>query len=87
MLDAVALGLPDPYLGERLCVVVQPEAGVATDEALTARLLDHLRDTGLATWKLPDDVHFLTSFPITHVGKNSRRELRTLLTSQLQETP
>ena len=86
VLDAVAVGLPDPYLGERLTVVVRPEPGVVADDALTTRLLDHLRESGLATWKLPDDVRFLDTLPPTHVGKNSRRELRTLLTSQLQET-
>jgi len=86
VLDAVALGLPDPYLGERVCVVVRPEAGVAADDDLAHRLLGHLRATGLATWKLPDDVRFLETFPLTHVGKNSRRELRRILTSQLQET-
>ncbi|WP_110207173.1 (2,3-dihydroxybenzoyl)adenylate synthase [Nocardioides daejeonensis] len=85
VLDVVALGLPDPYLGERICVVVRPEPEAASIDTLPERLVAHLRDSGLATWKLPDDVRLLDVFPTTHVGKNSRRELRQLLASHLQE--
>jgi 2,3-dihydroxybenzoate-AMP ligase len=79
VLDAVALGLPDDRLGERICVVVRTEPG----RPRPADVRDYLRTTGLATYKIPDDVAFLDDFPATHVGKNSRRELRRLLTDRL----
>lgn len=83
VLDAVAVGLPDPYLGERICLVVRPEPG----REAPRDLVEHLRGAGLATYKIPDQVLALDDFPATHVGKNSRRELRRLLTEQLSVPP
>lgn len=79
ILDAVAVGLPDPYLGERICAVVRTETGVAPPRDLGG----YLRGSGLATYKIPDSFEFLEEFPATHVGKNSRRELRRLLGQRL----
>ncbi|SKB04570.1 (2,3-dihydroxybenzoyl)adenylate synthase [Aeromicrobium choanae] len=75
VLDAVAVGVPDDLLGERLCVALRIEPGrpEPTD------LADHLRAAGLATHKLPDEFRFLDALPETHVGKNSRRDLRRVL--------
>lgn len=81
VLDAVAVGLPDPSLGERICVVVRRDPG-NTDLA-AADLAAHLRASGLATHKQPDEYHFLETLPETHVGKNSRRDLRRLLADHL----
>ena len=80
VLDAVAVGLPDPYLGESICLVVRTEPGRPRPDDL----VDRLAAAGLASYKLPDRVEFLDAFPETHVGKNSRRELRQLLTQQLR---
>ena len=79
VLDAVALGLPDERLGEALCVVVRVEPGRDRPGDLTG----YLRAAGLATYKIPDSVVFLDDFPATHVGKNSRRDLRALLAAGL----
>ncbi|CAM3370053.1 AMP-binding protein [Nocardioides dubius] len=73
--DALAIGEPDPYLGERICLLVVLETG----RAEPGDLREHLRARGLAEFKLPDRVAYLSSFPTTAVGKNSRRELRRLL--------
>ncbi|MBK7822273.1 MAG: AMP-binding protein [Tessaracoccus sp.] len=83
VLDAVAVGLPDPYLGESICLVVRTEPGRPRPTDLAARLAA----AGLASHKLPDRIEFLDAFPETHVGKNSRRELRQLLTEHLVPTP
>ncbi len=83
VLDAVAVGLPDPYLGESICLVVRIEPG----RPRPADLVDRLAAAGLASYKLPDRVEFLDAFPETHVGKNSRRELRHLLTEHLATQP
>lgn len=79
VLDAVAVGLPDDYLGERICVVIRTEPGAPRPDDLAG----YLRAAGLATYKIPDAFEFIEEFPATHVGKNSRRELRRLLTDQL----
>ncbi|WP_166138678.1 (2,3-dihydroxybenzoyl)adenylate synthase [Nocardioides ochotonae] len=83
VLDAVAVGVPDPYLGERIAVVVVPEPDRPLPEPAAAHLGAHLRDAGLATYKLPDQVVVLDAFPTTPVGKNSRRDLRHLLAERL----
>ncbi|UDY24265.1 (2,3-dihydroxybenzoyl)adenylate synthase [Nocardioides sp. Kera G14] len=80
VLDAVAVGVPDPYLGERIALVVRLEPGAATE---SIDLRAHLTGAGLASHKSPDDVVVLDAFPETHVGKNSRRELRRLLADDL----
>ncbi|MFT4081682.1 MAG: AMP-binding protein [Nocardioides sp.] len=79
VLDAVAVGVPDHYLGERICVVIrtEPDAPRPTD------LGRHLRAAGLAEHKIPDSFEYLEEFPVTGVGKNSRRELRRVLAAQL----
>ncbi|MFT3875163.1 MAG: AMP-binding protein [Propioniciclava sp.] len=79
VLDAVAIGLPDPYLGESICLVVRAEPGRPRPADLTERMAQ----AGLASYKMPDRVEFLDAFPETHVGKNSRRELRQMLAAQL----
>lgn len=81
VLDAVAIGLPDDLLGERICVVLRIEPGAEPP----ADLAGYLRDAGLATHKIPDSFELLDTFPETHVGKNSRRELRALIGQQLQD--
>ena len=81
VLDAVAVGVPDHYLGERICVVVRTESG----RPRPADLGRYLCDAGLATYKIPDSFVFLDDFPATHVGKNSRRELRRLLGAHLND--
>ncbi len=79
VLDAVAVGVPDDYLGERIVLVVRTEPG----RPCPANLLDHLRASGLATFKIPDEVVHLDELPVTAVGKNSRRDLRRLLSAHL----
>jgi 2,3-dihydroxybenzoate-AMP ligase len=78
--DAVVVGVPDAFLGERVVLVVQAERpGDRPD------LVAHLRAAGLASYKIPDSVVFLDALPSTHVGKNSRRELRRVLSQSLKE--
>lgn len=87
VLDAVAVGVPDPYLGQRIVLVVRPEPDRPEPEDLAG----FLRGAGLATFKIPDQIVFVEELPATHVGKNSRRELRRLLAGSLsapaQEQP
>ncbi len=81
--DALALGLPDERLGERVVAVVVAEPGSETATTGRPDLRAHLRDSGLASWKVPEQVHWVDAFPSTHVGKNSRRELRSQLATTL----
>ncbi|MCC6981724.1 MAG: AMP-binding protein [Bauldia sp.] len=76
--DAVIVGMPDAYLGEKSC------AFVVTRETLRAAdVKAWVRTRGLAGYKVPDSVVFLAALPATAVGKTSRRELRKALAASL----
>ncbi|MET9609737.1 (2,3-dihydroxybenzoyl)adenylate synthase [Streptomyces sp. NPDC006512] len=73
--DANVVAEPDPYLGERTCayVILRADAEPATGTALRR----FVRERGLAAYKVPDRVVFVTAFPTTGVGKISKKDLRT----------
>ena len=79
--DAAVVSVPDPYLGERACAFVIPR-GTAPR---VADLKKWMRDRGIAAFKVPDRIVFVTEFPATAVGKISRRDLRAALRAQAVE--
>lgn len=72
--DVAVIGLPDPESGERVCAVIQlaaPAGAVSADE-----LIIHLRDRGLMTQKLPEQVEFVDALPRNTTGKVLKHVLR-----------
>jgi non-ribosomal peptide synthetase component E (peptide arylation enzyme) len=63
---AAVVGLPDDRLGERCCacVVLRPECTLDF-----ATMIDRLKATGLATYKLPERLEVLDGLPMTPSGK------------------
>ncbi|GAA5085776.1 (2,3-dihydroxybenzoyl)adenylate synthase [Nocardia iowensis] len=78
--DAVVVSVPDERLGERSCVFVLA-ADPATPPAL-GQIRQFVRERGVATWKIPDLLEVVDSFPETGVGKISRRSLRAELSAR-----
>ncbi|MEU6699263.1 AMP-binding protein [Pseudonocardia sp. NPDC046786] len=76
VLDAAVVGVPDEYLGERTQAWVVPRPGGAPTGAVLRRFV---RERGVAAFKVPDLVEIVPAFPVTGVGKTSRRELRAAL--------
>ncbi|MGM1059503.1 (2,3-dihydroxybenzoyl)adenylate synthase [Saccharothrix sp. Mg75] len=76
VLDAAVVAVPDAYLGERTCAYVVPAAGASPTGAELRRFV---RDRGVAAFKVPDLVQVVGEFPVTGVGKTSKRELRAAL--------
>lgn len=74
---AAIVPYPDPVLGERACVFVQPAPGAArpTLEAIT-RELDR---AGMAKFKWPERLELIEAMPITPTQKVMRGRLRELL--------
>ncbi|MGW5311858.1 (2,3-dihydroxybenzoyl)adenylate synthase [Nocardia thailandica] len=69
---AAAVGLPDPTLGEKVCVVL-----VVTGELpALGELKTFLTARGLATYKLPDVVRRTEALPLTAVGKIDKKALK-----------
>lgn len=77
--DATVVSLPDPYLGERICAFIIPRGEAPRSPALKA----WMRGRGLAAFKVPDQIVFVTAFETTAVGKTSRKELRARLRADL----
>ncbi|RKT55497.1 (2,3-dihydroxybenzoyl)adenylate synthase [Saccharothrix australiensis] len=78
VLDAAVVAVPDEYLGERTCAYVVPAAGAAPSGAELRRFV---RERGVAAFKVPDLVQVVEEFPVTGVGKTSKRELRAALSA------
>lgn len=71
--DAAVVALPDVFLGERSCAYVIPSGAAPSTAELTA----FLHERGIAAYKVPDRFRFVDSFPLTGVGKVSKKDLRT----------
>jgi 2,3-dihydroxybenzoate-AMP ligase len=82
VLDAAVVAVPDEYLGERTCAYVVPAAGATPTGAELRRFV---RDRGVAAFKVPDLVQVVEVFPVTGVGKTSKRELRAALAALAKE--
>ena len=72
MLEAVAYGVPDPYRGEQVKVIIVPREGAS----LTAEEVVKYCQPRLASYKVPKIVEFRAELPKTMVGKVLRRLLR-----------
>lgn len=81
ILDAVAVGIPDPYRGETVKVFVAPKPGVS----LTEEEVINFCKERLAAYKAPRSVEFRESLPKTTVGKISRLELRKEALSKVSD--
>jgi long-chain acyl-CoA synthetase len=74
ILEACAVGIPDPYRGEtvKAYVVLKP------NEKMTAEEVIQYCQEKLAKYKVPKTVEFMASLPKSMVGKILRKELRAM---------
>ncbi len=80
---AVVVGAPDPLLGERICVFVQPNDLFSDADTLTRTL----RERGLSEFKLPDQVETISHWPLTAVGKIDKQRLVVMAQERRVGTP
>jgi long-chain acyl-CoA synthetase len=78
ILEACAVGIPDPYRGETVKAYVVLKPGETTTEE---EILAYCA-TKLAKYKIPKTVEFLASLPKSGVGKILRKELRAMETAK-----
>jgi len=75
------VAMPDLVLGERSCAFVIPRPGrTLTLEGLKSFLLEKK----IAKFKLPERLELVESFPLTGVGKVSKRDLREQIAAKLR---
>jgi 2,3-dihydroxybenzoate-AMP ligase len=76
--DVAVVSIPDDFLGERICAFVIPHG----DQPRAPEVKAWMRERGVAAFKIPDQIVFVTAFDTTAVGKTSRKELRARLRAE-----
>jgi salicylate---CoA ligase len=79
--QVAAVAMPDPELGERVCVYLVPRAAatVSLDEIRAS-----MHAAGVARYKLPEYLVVVDELPVTKVGKIDKAALRADVTVRLQ---
>jgi 2,3-dihydroxybenzoate-AMP ligase len=72
--NAALVAMPDRVLGERACAYLLIEPGA--EPPTVAALATFLTGLGLARYKLPERVEIVREFPLSNVGKVSKKALR-----------
>ena len=80
--SAVLVGMPDPVFGEKACacVVTLPGASLQFSE-----LIAFLRESQIASFKLPERLELFTELPVSPVGKILKRQLRETIADRLAQ--
>ncbi|MCF3102566.1 (2,3-dihydroxybenzoyl)adenylate synthase [Streptomyces roseoverticillatus] len=79
--DVAVVSMPDAYLGERTCAYVVLREGAEPVKSIAVKKF--VRERGLAAFKVPDRVEFVTEFPQTGIGKVSKKDLRAAIAAQV----
>jgi salicylate---CoA ligase len=81
--QVAAVAMPDPELGERVCLYVVPRPGttVTLDE-----LRESMADMGVARFKLPEHLVLVENIATTKVGKIDKKALRADIADRLRVT-
>lgn len=78
VLNAALVAVPDPVMGEKSWAFV-----VTREPLKSVALRRHLREQGIADYKLPDRFEQLSTLPETAVGKIDKQRLRQLAQQSL----
>ncbi|MGE7964022.1 AMP-binding protein [Pseudomonas sp. NPDC089918] len=77
------VGMPDPILGERVCVYVVLRGGHQAPSVRDFQV--HMEGLGLAKFKWPERVVTIDALPLTKVGKIDKAALRTDIAKRLEQ--
>ncbi|WP_285251164.1 AMP-binding protein [Pseudarthrobacter sp. fls2-241-R2A-168] len=77
---AAAIAMPDPVLGEKLCLYITIKPGT---EVTLEQIQDLLRRTGVAAFKIPEYLVVVDELPTTKVGKINKKDLRADIVERL----
>ena len=78
--QVAAVAMPDPVLGERVCVYVVPRQGATV---ALAEIRAALEAAEVARFKLPEHLVTVADLPVTKVGKIDKKALRANLAARL----
>jgi 2,3-dihydroxybenzoate-AMP ligase len=72
--------MPDPELGERICLYVVPAAGA---EVRLDDIRDLMHESGVARFKLPERLVLVAELPVGGIGKVDKKALRADLATRM----
>ena len=73
MQNVACIPVPDAVLGERMCACVILHRGAEAADARRARRVPARHE--IATFKLPERLEVLDAFPLSPIGKVSKKDL------------
>ncbi len=79
--QVAAVAMPDPGLGERVCLYVVPRPGA---EVSLDDVRHSMEQRGVAAFKLPDRLVLCGELPVTKVGKIDKLALRADIAARLE---
>ena len=77
--DAAVVGIDDEILCQKICACIIYKDN--SDTLKYQELIDFLRNEGLASYKVPDDIKAMTEFPLTNINKVNKPELKKMIES------
>jgi len=82
--QVAAVAMPDPQLGERVCVfaVLKPGATLTLDQVRTA-----MAEAETAAYKWPEHLEIVDELPTTNVGKIDKNALREEIARRISKPP
>jgi salicylate---CoA ligase len=78
--EVAAVAMPDPVLGERVCLYVVPRPG---GDLTLERIRQSMEDASVARYKFPEHLVLTDSLPATKVGKIDKKALRADIARRL----
>jgi 2,3-dihydroxybenzoate-AMP ligase len=82
--QVAAVGMPDPELGERVCLYVVPRPGA---EVTLAEIRQEMAAAEVARFKWPEHLITVAELPVTKVGKIDKKALRADLATRSRAAP
>ena len=79
--NVACVAMPDPVLGERMCacVILHPGASLTLEE-----LTRYLRAEEIQVQKLPERLEIVGSFPLSPIGKVSKKDLAAMVAKKVE---
>ena len=69
------MGIPDPLLGEKIGIFILKNE---KEELSLEDVRKFLVNNNVAEFKLPDDIKYIDSWPLTALGKIDRKKLKLI---------
>jgi len=78
--NVACIAVPDPDLGERMCACILLRDG---QKITFEELKQFLMEKEIAKYKLPERLEILDEFPLSNIGKVSKKDLVKMISAKM----